>query len=437
MAAGSHSWLHATSAFAMAVAGAAVFSSIAPRASVLLLVLVALAASALIATRFKSWIIDVKPRLMPEIASGGLLLVYAAFNASWALDPAAAAVKVASVGAIAALAAVVFAALRLLDEDAVKRVAMIFLAGAALGALAIAIEVASGQAITRGLFNLFPILRPEGGKGLAIDGSRVFLIAKYELNRNLALLILMFWPAIMVLLSQRTILMPKACAAGALMLIAVLAFSSEHETSMIALSASAAIWLASLARARLVGRVLMAAWCLAFLLIIPASHFAYHTAELHRASWLPSTARARIIIWGYTAERIGDQPLLGIGVRSTRVLDETLLPVAEREEGDVFARRPGRHAHNLFLQAWFELGLIGAGLVMVFGITILRRIAAIRDDLQPHAHALFTAFGVFASFAWGMWQTWLLAAYALSALYLALALRFAEGQARLPQTIAR
>jgi len=31
---------------------------------------------------------------------------------------------------------------------------------------------------------------------------------------------------------------------------------------------------------------------------------------------------------------------------------------------------------------------------------------------------------VIAGLAWGMWQTWLLAAYALSALYLALGLRF-------------
>ena len=48
------------------------------------------------------------------------------------------------------------------------------------------------------------------------------------------------------------------------------------------------------------------------------------------------------------------------------------------------------------------------------------------EPLKPFGYALFSAFMVIAGLAWGMWQTWLLAAYALSALYLALGMRFAR-----------
>ncbi len=408
-------------ACALAIAAAAAFSCLAPRATVFLLVLVALAAAWVVLPAPGDWRRTLKT---PVIATGGLLLLYMAASALWALDPAAAAAKVTGVAAVAGCALLAFAALDRLDRGTTERTALIFLAGAAAGALLVASEFATGQAITRLLFNLFPVLRPEGNKDLAVSDGEVFQIAHYELNRNIAVLVLTLWPALLVLTRQRAVSarLPLALAAAAL--TAILAFVSDHQTSMIAIVVGAAVLLAARVNARAVGRAVTAAWCLAFLLVIPASLAAYHKAELQHAKWLPSTARARIIIWNFTAEKVAQHPFLGIGVRSTRVLDAALLPNVKPDEGEVYAPRPGRHAHNLYLQSWFELGLIGAGLVMAFGLAILSRLAAVAEPLQPFGYALFGAVMVIAGLAWGMWQTWLLAAYALSALYLALGLRF-------------
>ena len=45
-------------------------------------------------------------------------------------------------------------------------------------------------------------------------------------------------------------------------------------------------------------------WITATLLVVPIATYSYERGELHFASWLPHTARQRIILWGYTAEQV-------------------------------------------------------------------------------------------------------------------------------------
>jgi O-antigen ligase len=157
--------------------------------------------------------------------------------------------------------------------------------------------------------------------------------------------------------------------------------------------------------------------------------FAYK-AELHFAEWLPKSARARIIIWQYTADRTLERPLLGIGVKSTSALrdQEKHIRKAEKPDGFVLARGTGQHAHNIFLQTWFELGLIGAILLALAGAAVVLRIAVLPLVAQPFGLATFTAFAAIAAFAWGMWQTWFICAIGLAPLYLRLAAAAAESR---------
>jgi len=362
------------------------------------------------------------------VASGLVLLGYLVLNSLWALDPGAAVAKVATVVLIAAASALALYAANRLESGPLYLGATLLVAAVAVGAVSVAIELATGQMLTRLSYNLLPILRPSGSKDLFMSGDRVVAIAAYELNRNLALLIMALWSALLVVMRHPKIRQPRLLAGGLFILVAVTAFYSVHETSMIAIAVSGAVFLLSLYWSRAAQRGLMAVWCLGFILAIPLGLFFYQSAGLHKAPWLPSTAQARVIIWGYTAERIVDNPLLGLGVRSTRVLDQAQAAAAERPQGHVFARRTGRHAHNIFLQSWYELGLVGAALVMLFGIAVLRRIATLPSGLQPYGHAVVSCVVVIASLAWGMWQTWLLAGYALTAIYLLLAVRFAREQ---------
>jgi len=410
---------------------AALLTCLAPRASVPMLLLLALLA---LPSTLQVW----QPNLArfwsalkdPLIASGLILLAYLALNSLWALDPGAAVAKVATVAMIAAASALALYAVSRLEPGSLYLGATLLAVAVSAGAVLVAIELATGQIITRFSYNLLPILRPAGSKDLFMSGDRVVAIAAYELNRNLGLLIMALWSALLVVMRHPKIRQPRLLAGGLFILVAVTAFYSVHETSMIAIGVSGAVFWASLYWSRAVQRGLMAVWCLGFILAIPLGLFFYQAAGLHKAPWLPSTAQARIIIWGYTAEQIPKNPLLGVGVRSTRVLDQARAGDAERPQGHVLARRTGRHAHNIFLQSWYELGLVGAALVALFGIAVLRRISTLPSRLQPFGHAVFASVVVFASLAWGMWQTWLLAGYALTAVYLLLAVRFARERGR-------
>jgi len=366
----------------------------------------------------------------PLLASGLVLLGYLALNAIWALDPAAAIAKVATVAIIAAALSLALYAVGRLESGLLYLGATLLVVAVSVGAVFVAIELATGQMLTRFSYNLLPFLRPGGSKDLMMSGDRVVAIAAYELNRNLALLVMTLWSALLVVTRHPKIRMPRLLAGGLFTLVVVTALCSVHETSVIALAVSGAVFLLSSYWSRGVQRGLIAVWCLGFILAIPLGLFFYQTASLHKAPWLPSTAQARIIIWGYTAEKIPENPFFGIGVRSTRILDQARAPAAERPKGHVFARRTGRHAHNVFLQSWYELGLVGAALLMLFGLAVLKRIATLPSELQPYGHAVFASVVVFASLAWGMWQTWLLAGYGLTVVYLLLAARFAGDQSR-------
>ena len=93
-----------------------------------------------------------------------------------------------------------------------------------------------------------------------------------------------------------------------------------------------------------------------------------------------------------------------------------------------FTSAPGEHAHNLFLQTWYELGLIGAILLALAGAAIALRMRRLPKDIQPFAAASFAAFFEIAAFAWSIWQTWFMCAIGLLIPYVSLA---AERRARM------
>ena len=126
-------------------------------------------------------------------------------------------------------------------------------------------------------------------------------------------------------------------------------------------------------------------------------------------------------------------PLLGVGVASTKELDEARAPVAEKPADFTYPLRTGRHSHNVFMQTWYELGAAGAVLLLALGLAAIRTLARLPVRNQPFAFAGFVSAVLIGSFSWGIWQTWFLAAYGIWAVMLGLALkgaRRAGGSAR-------
>lgn len=341
-------------------------------------------------------------------------LAYLAANATWALDPTKAITKTVTLLAIFVSVLVCRGALLGRSSTDIRQTVRAIYVGAAAGCAVLLFDLATDQFVSIAFFNLLPFARPEGLKQLMMEGDTVVVVMANALNRNVALGVLLLWPA---LLAARLLWpgraghyasVPLLCAAFGVV------FFSVNETSQLALIAGALVFAAAWFWPKVVHWAMAIGWVAAFAFAIPFG-LALYKAEIYKSEWLPDSGQARIIIWGYTAEQALKRPITGIGVRSTRSFDAKHRPGATSPEGHSFPRRVVAHAHNMYVQTWFEIGAIGAAFLAFLGVMILRRIGAAARDLQPYMLAGFASVATIAAFGWGMWQTWLMAGYALLA----------------------
>jgi O-antigen ligase len=237
-------------------------------------------------------------------------------------------------------------------------------------------------------------------------------------------MVLLIWPITLIASLWPVKSRRRLMVYGFLISATALAAFSAHETSKLALLLSFAGFALAQLSARWAWRLLYAAWVIVLVGAIPLALLAYRSG-LHEAKWLQDSGRARIILWAVTAERTLDNPILGVGVDTTRDIDAELAKTAVKEEGAPYALRTGRHAHNVYLQTWFELGLVGAALMLAAGLALFRRLYDVPDRARPFVFATLISGTVMAGLSWGLWQPWLAAAYSLTALALAVAIRYA------------
>jgi hypothetical protein len=64
--------------------------------------------------------------------------------------------------------------------------------------------------------------------------------------------------------------------------------------------------------------------------------------------------------------------------------------------------------------------LIGATLLMLFGLAILQAIRSLARPLQPYAYATFMSASVMAASSYGMWQIWFVSLFGFGAALFAL-----------------
>ncbi|MGD9802219.1 MAG: O-antigen ligase family protein [Hyphomicrobiaceae bacterium] len=387
---------------------AIVVVGVAPRTAPFMLLLLGTVTigSALTVARPLSW--RPIPDLVVVLAVFG---AYIALNALWSVAPMTGLGRALIFALVVGMGLAVARALPMLTDEDAARLQWAVFCGIAVMALFLAFEVYCGQPVRRWVVSFIPPLRPSP-KHMAVADGWVTRINLYTLNRNIAVLNLMLWPALLLLRAYlpKTKALLVGCAL--LALTAVASFASEHETSMIALVVSCLV-LAGMVIAASVTRVLViAAWVAATLLVVPAANIA-HDAGLHRAGWLPQSARNRVILWNVTADRMQQSPILGIGIESTKPLDQESAAEAPREPGDGYSQRTGRHAHNIFMQTWYELGAVGALLLLIAGFATLRAMSRLPLADQPYAFASFASTIVLASFTWGMWQPWFMCAFGL------------------------
>ncbi|MGQ0673503.1 MAG: O-antigen ligase family protein, partial [Hyphomicrobium sp.] len=247
-----------------------------------------------------------------------------------------------------------------------------------------------------------------------------------HINRNLAVAALLGFAGARAATATTSGAWSRIAGPGILGLTMLCAALSRHESSMVALIIGLVVFWFAYLTAKWASRGVLAAWVFACIAVLPLS-LAAHRAELHKVPWLHHSLQHRIVIWNTTAEETLKAPLLGIGAYMTYVLMPERNKTAARDEGVEYKRTFSRHAHNVYLQTWFELGAVGALLLMTAGAALLSGIGGLPVAVRPFALATFATAATMMSSSYGMWQTWYLALFALAAVALAVGVRAREG----------
>src|SRR4029079_19795086 len=95
------------------------------------------------------------------------------------------------------------------------------------------------------------------------------------------------------------------------------------------------------------------------------------------------SARHRVVVWEYTAEKIAKAPILGAGVSAARALDKLEEGTHTLAPGTPFPRETSVHAHNAYLQVWFEAGAVGAALLLAIGLVVVGAFAPAPPAVPP------------------------------------------------------
>jgi O-antigen ligase len=405
-------------------------TSVAPRLTPFFFALVSIALIGAALRRGIGWR-QLLPRghALQALAVWLLLAAYVGLNATWSVERIDGFGKAAMLAGLAILSFAAVAAALVLDKPILVRAGLFFAAGAFLGGLFLLIELLTDGTMTRTVMTWVPILQPSAAKHLKVTHGEVTLMKLAELNSNVNMAMFHLWPGLLALLALEGVRRTVATTVFFATLAAAIAIS-EHASSQMALIGSGLVVLAARRwQPEPVIRALAVVWCAAFVLVIPASFIAYQSG-LHLANWLPMSARHRVILWEATAEQTLAHPLLGVGVKSTAALTERQKAAAsaDQPEGFVAPRRTAHHAHNIFLHAIYELGVLGAVLFAIAGAAVVMLIFYLPAAAQPFAAGTFAAFALVGAFAWGMWQTWFMCVAGLLPLYLRVA--SAAGEAR-------
>lgn len=356
---------------------------------------------------------------------------YLFLNSIWSLATPSALGKSVFVALIILLCLIVSRALSRQPREVLERAAQFAVIGCLIGTLIACFEFSTDHFLARTLYTYFPAIRP-GDKTLnvlvTINGDQVNLpqsefrkhydntiitVSSAALNRNLSLLLLLFWPALFLASNHSNKKLAPLFAGIISVAAAISIFIGHSQTAQLALIVSTAAFFFVRYYPALSHKAILSAWCIAVILALPLAA-APHKYGLHKAEWITPSFRDRMIIWDTTVEQAKKTPWLGIGIRSIRVLAKEMKKTQVTLPGDLVPRRLGLHSHNQFLQVWFELGAAGAVMLLAIGIGLLHGIARMRVQVKPYAYAAFVAACLVAAFGWGLWQTWLLSGYGLS-----------------------
>lgn len=384
-----------------------------PLAAPLLLVAVAVAAYAFTPAR------DELSAL--AIGLSVAFFVWMCLSLFWTLDkrPALAAIALYAVVLPATLFGL--AAAGQMPKALQRTIAVAFVIGFAVAAWVSLEEMLTDHFLRRALNTYIPLTRGRSIQTRAESGW-ILLLQSYATNKNVAALMFLFWPALLMsrVVARQPIEHWLRWATVAALTCAVAL--SDHETSKLALLVGAVVFGMAFWSRRVAFGLVAVGWVAATVLIVPAARTIF-LAGAYKIEQLQFSGRHRVVIWGHTSERILKNPLLGYGLASTRVIDETAdVPDKAVIPGTNIPSGTNVHSHNMFLQIWHEIGGVGALLMMLAGLPVLGWLRTRSDQTAPYLMAAFATAVCIASLSWSLVAVWFVASFGFMAVWI----RFAD-----------
>ncbi|GGC73106.1 O-antigen ligase family protein [Chelatococcus reniformis] len=233
-------------------------------------------------------------------------------------------------------------------------------------------------------------------------------------NKPVLALVLLYWPLVPLTkgMARRWLLL--AALAG---VIAVTVFTSVSGTAMCALVSAAAAFVLALVAPRTARWAVMLAVAASLLVAPLKGELASRLIPDRALDALQSLhARDRVNIWLSFGEVVAQRPLTGTGFGSSAVVVRD--PVASEVAADRRTLLDVGHPHDMFLQVWAELGMIGAALVGAALVVLWRTLARLGREQHAAGLAVTAAALMIALVGHGAWQGWWIAVAGAAVLWL-------------------
>jgi O-antigen ligase len=357
------------------------------------------------------------PRSRPSTVTFALLLAsaYFAWNTTWSLSPASAQLAIVLFFLFVLAAHLTTSTLAHNDADVLRAMAIGLYAGMLIGGVVLLIETVSQQWIRRTMMSFLPALQPNP-RDMIVDADWVVFLQPYLINRNIAAVTMLFWPtALLVSLLAPSGRRQHWWLAG-LMPAAATILAANHATSKIAFVGAAITFAAFRVWPTLARRVIAWGWVGVILLVVPLATLAYHS-QLYASTRIAYSARHRIVIWGYTSKQIANAPILGAGVDTARAMNDLEGDRTPLAPGSPFPLTTNMHSHNIYLQAWYDGGAVGAALLLLIGLLVVRALAEAGMPFQSYLYAAFATSALLGAASFSLWQPWFMASFGLVAVF--------------------
>lgn len=241
-----------------------------------------------------------------------------------------------------------------------------------------------------------------------ISGDADYKFTKDELNRGTTFLVLLFWSVGASLIKESKKMLITVMG-GAILALWVFT-CTDSLAAIIAMVISIGVCVGAYMLPRNHAKIYAIGSFIGIGILFVWTASLDSGALLDKVEMLPKSAKHRLVIWDFVAEKAMEKPIEGWGYHNAR-----LISVSPEHWVGGFNPLP-MHPHNMALQIWLELGLIGV--VCLVGIiwTLLHYID--RYTLSPLSRAMkyawYSAFIIIALVAYEAWQAWWLCTIAIT-----------------------